>query len=212
MSQPAGWYTNPDGTPSQRFWDGARWTHEVRPRPGAPSPAGSVGGPAGPAGPGALDPDPTAAASTAGPGSGEPSGGGGGLDRTVTVGGAPSTGPGAGPHQGPTPGPGPAPDPAGTQGGSIGELFALLFDFGLQRSFTAGTARLGYLLGSVAIVVVSILMLLGGLQGGGAAAVISIVLFPLLALLWLIALRGLMQLMRDRAVDGGTRESDRPTW
>lgn len=207
MSQPAGWYTNPDGTPSQRFWDGSRWTHEVRPQPGA-TPADDPG--AGAAG--AVS-DPTARGETPTPGDaiGSGSPGGDGFDRTVTVEGGPSVG--AGPI--PTPTGGSEPPPSPSQGGSMGDLFGVLFDFGLQRSFTRGTARLGYVVGAVAIGVVSVLMLVGGLQGGGVAAVVSIFLFPLLALLWLISLRALMQLVRDRAIDDerrGEQESDSPTW
>ena len=208
MSQPAGWYTNPDGTPSQRFWDGARWTHEVRPQPGATPGGDQVAGVAAPVS------DPTAPGDGATPA--DPTGGGrsvgdDGFDRTVTVEGAPSVG--AGPV--PTPTPGTEPQPSPSQGGSIGDLFGVLFDFGLRRSFTPGTARLGYLVGAVAIGVVSALMLIGGLQGGGVAAVVSIFLFPLLGLLWLISLRGVMQLVRDRAIDqqrGREQETDSPSW
>lgn len=28
---PAGWYPDPDGKPSQRFWDGSDWTEQTRP-------------------------------------------------------------------------------------------------------------------------------------------------------------------------------------
>ncbi len=29
--QPAGWYPNPDGSPTQRWWDGGQWTPQTRP-------------------------------------------------------------------------------------------------------------------------------------------------------------------------------------
>jgi hypothetical protein len=30
---PAGWYADPEGSPSQRWWDGARWTEHLAPTP-----------------------------------------------------------------------------------------------------------------------------------------------------------------------------------
>jgi uncharacterized protein DUF2510 len=36
---PAGWYPNPDGTPSLRWWDGSRWTDAVQESPPPPPPA-----------------------------------------------------------------------------------------------------------------------------------------------------------------------------
>ncbi|WP_085191691.1 DUF2510 domain-containing protein [Mycolicibacterium doricum] len=37
MKTPAGWYPNPDGSPSERYWDGGRWTNDQRtPRTSAP--------------------------------------------------------------------------------------------------------------------------------------------------------------------------------
>ncbi|MCN4331278.1 DUF2510 domain-containing protein [Mycobacterium tuberculosis] len=35
-SPPAGWYTDPDGSAGQRYWDGDRWTRHRRPNPSAP--------------------------------------------------------------------------------------------------------------------------------------------------------------------------------
>ncbi|HET6818912.1 MAG TPA: DUF2510 domain-containing protein [Mycobacteriales bacterium] len=34
---PAGWYPNPDGTPSLRWWSGVAWTGAVNPLPSPPS-------------------------------------------------------------------------------------------------------------------------------------------------------------------------------
>ncbi len=39
MSQPAGWYPQPDGT--QRYWDGSQWTSHVVPAPGQYAPPAS---------------------------------------------------------------------------------------------------------------------------------------------------------------------------
>lgn len=40
MKTPAGWYPNPDGSPSERYWDGGRWTNDQR-TPRTFSPRGS---------------------------------------------------------------------------------------------------------------------------------------------------------------------------
>lgn len=226
MSQPAGWYTNPDGTSSQRFWDGGQWTHDVRPVPPPPGasegPAAAPTGAASPAAATAARPEPTPSvfadiARPAGPGPDTGSGPVAGadpasadptavtdtpaFDRTVSVGGIPAGQPG--------PAPDTTPPPAGGEsgGGSASDLFGLLFDFGLERRFTHGTAQLGYRIGAVAIIVVSVLFLLGGVQGGGAAALVTILMAPLLALLWLIGFRALLQLVADRA-DGADTAAD----
>ena len=31
MSNPAGWYPDPDGKPCERYWNGLRWTKKTRP-------------------------------------------------------------------------------------------------------------------------------------------------------------------------------------
>ena len=72
MSEPAGWYGNPDGTGTQRYWDGTSWTHGVRP---IPAPTGFDPGRPEVSGPGAppvgaepaTGPPPTAAPAPGGP-------------------------------------------------------------------------------------------------------------------------------------------------
>jgi hypothetical protein len=150
MSEPAGWYGNPDGTETQRYWDGASWTHDVRPLPGAPG----------------FDPGQTEA---------------------VGVGPAPLAAEAA-----------PA-IPAASPSGSVSELIAVLFDFGMNRSISPALAKTGYRFGAIVILVVFALLLVLGLQGGGVAAIISLVLYPMLALLLLLALR----LVCQRVVDAG---------
>lgn len=44
-SPPSGWYPDPDGLPSDRYWDGSSWTESTRPqtvRPQAPTPQSFV--------------------------------------------------------------------------------------------------------------------------------------------------------------------------
>ncbi len=154
MSEPAGWYGNPDGTESQRYWDGSSWTHDVRPNPGTPG----------------FDPSQTTAA-----------------------------------------GPGPAPlaesaapaaQPAKASG-SISDLVGVLFDFGMNRSVSPALARTGYRIGAIMTLIVAALFLVIGLQGGGSGAIVSLIVFPLLALLWLLGLRLLCQGVIDRSAEVG---------
>jgi hypothetical protein len=42
-----GWYPNPDGTPTYRYWDGDRWTEHIGPQ----TPPGPIYGGYGPGGP-----------------------------------------------------------------------------------------------------------------------------------------------------------------
>ncbi len=203
MTQPAGWYTNPDGTASERYWDGTRWTHDVRALPPPPDVGGAVAGQ-----PSVLDPqvagtDVTDPSRTdpfepdpAAPATGDLSR----FDRTARVEGVAGIGaPAADPAPTPTsPGPGPIPGTPGESAadsgsGSVSDLLGLLVDFGFERSFTPATARTGYRIGAVAIVAVAVLFLLGGIQGGGGAAVITLLMAPLLAVLWLVALRAVLQ-------------------
>jgi hypothetical protein len=51
---PAGWYPNPDGTPSMRWWDGTQWTDAVQGATGSPV----ASGPGLPPGPPAQGPPP----------------------------------------------------------------------------------------------------------------------------------------------------------
>lgn len=161
MSEPAGWYGNPDGTETQRYWDGGNWTHDVRPVPG---PAG-------------FDPSQTTAS---GPGP------------APLAGGAPLAGAAA-----------PA-VPQTEPSGSISDLVGVLFDFGMNRSISPALARTGYRLGAIVILVVAALFLVGGLQGGGIGAIVALLVFPLLALLWLLGLRLLCESAIDRSAGGGT--------
>ncbi|HUO47402.1 MAG TPA: DUF2510 domain-containing protein [Acidimicrobiales bacterium] len=62
---PAGWYPNPDGSPSLRWWDGRQWTEAVSVGPPSPPPASaapgqaaSAGQPAAPEGYGTPPPGP----------------------------------------------------------------------------------------------------------------------------------------------------------
>lgn len=149
MSEPAGWYGNPDGTATQRYWDGASWTHDVRP----------IAGPAG------FDPGQTEAV---------------GVGPTPLSGGAPA---------------GQAVSPSG----SVSDLIGVLFDFGMNRSVTPALARTGYRVGAIIILIVFALLLVLGLEGGGVAAIISLLLYPMIALLWLLGLRLICQRVIDAA-------------
>ncbi len=157
MSEPAGWYGNPDGTDTQRYWDGSKWTHDVRPRPDAS----------------AFDPARTEA-----------------------------SGPGPAPLAGAAPAVPPAPPTA-----SVSDLIGTVFDFGMTRPVGPDLARTGYRVGAMATLVIAALFLLVGLQGGGIGAIVSVLAFPLLALLWLIGLRLLCQVIVDHDRGNGGPES-----
>lgn len=154
MSEPAGWYGNPDGTETQRYWDGGNWTHDVRPIPE------STG----------FDPGQTEAVGVA-----------------------------------PTPLAGGTVPPATTSSssGSISDLIGVLFDFGMNRSISPALAKTGYQFGAIVILIVFALLLVLGLQGGGVAAIISLILYPMIALLWLLGLR----LVCQRVVDAGEADN-----
>lgn len=154
MSEPAGWYGNPDGTESQRYWDGSNWTHDVRPVPG------SAG----------FDPNQTTAA-----GSGP---------APLAESGAPPAHP-------------------VEASGSVSDLVGVLFDLGMNRPISPALARTGYRIGAIMTLIVAALFLVIGLQGGGVGAIVSLVVFPLLALLWLLGLRLLCQGVVDRASGSG---------
>jgi hypothetical protein len=40
--QPAGWYPDPSGGPSQKYWDGSQWSEALPPTHGAVAPYGGV--------------------------------------------------------------------------------------------------------------------------------------------------------------------------
>jgi hypothetical protein len=195
MSEPAGWYTNPDGSNSERYWDGSRWTHQVRPfpyQPGVPS-----------------DLDPTRALSTDPTPVVDP------LGRDGPVGRDPGFGPdaesgraGIGHPQRPVERPGPGaegdePRESGPASGSLSDVLRVLVDLSLERTITADLARGAYRLGVIATVVVTGLLLLVGVASGGRAAVVSIVLWPMLGLLALLHLRAVLQ----AAVTGPTGDA-----
>lgn len=174
MSEPAGWYTNPDGTNSERYWDGTRWTHEVRPIPTtAPLVPPPPGGDSRPMGAGAEIPSYAS---------------GGQLPPDVT-GTADSSIPPPDPADGgfvPSP-------PRPSNGDSPGELFSVLFDLSFERPITPAVARWAYLVGLVATVVFMAVMFVLGVQAGGLGAVLSVVIWPLNALLFLVLLRAALQ-------------------
>jgi hypothetical protein len=173
MSEPAGWYTNPDGTNSERYWDGTRWTHEVRPIPTSPL----------------VPPPPTGDSRSTAAGA-DPAGfsSGGQLPLDVTV---------AADNSMPAPGPADGgfvpPPPRPSNGDSLGELFSVLFDLSFERPITPGVARWAYLVGLVATVVFMAVMFVLGVQAGGLGAVLSVAIWPLNALLFLVLLRAALQ-------------------
>lgn len=199
MSEPAGWYANPDGTDSERFWDGSRWTHDVRPVPGkaapppmhnevasAPNVVGSLlrsegGGPdpvpTPPGVPGATVPGLSGEAVI-----GRSRGAANGLPAGAALRGDVSPDPVIEPDSG-----GPSP------GGPLTDLFRLLFDFSFGRALTPELAAILYRLGAIGTLVVIALLLALGLLAGGAGAIISLVLWPIVGLLSLVHLRAALQ-------------------
>lgn len=170
MSEPAGWYTNPDGTNSERYWDGARWTHQVRPFPTQPlATSSSEGGEPREAvadilsrSPTEIPPDVTVAADTS----------------------IPPVDSGAGSY---------VPPESSTSGDSPSELFSVLLDFSFERRITRPVARWAYVLGAVTTLVVVVLALLFVVQAGGSGAVLGVILWPLLGILSLVHLRSVLQ-------------------